>query len=79
MDINIQVTLIYRLEFTKFHNNKLRAVPLGAVRKVRLVHKFITCTNVPYYFPKTGAYCTVLAYHTVLPSLIITKVRSLTN
>ena len=34
--------------FTKFHNTKLRTVPHGTVRKVRLVRIFITRTNVPY-------------------------------
>ena len=34
--------------FTKFHNTKLRTVPHGTVRKVRLVRIFMTRTNVPY-------------------------------
>ena len=66
--------------FTKFHNTKLRTVPRGTVRKVRLVRIFIKHvptyrtrtlaiityrTSVPYYLPKNGAYRTVLAYRTV--------------
>ena len=40
--------------FTKFHNTKLRTVPHGTVRKVRLVRIFITRTNVPGAFRVKG-------------------------
>ena len=61
MNINVRVTLIYHLKFTKFRNNKLRTVPHGAVREVRLVRIFITRTNVPYRdvpdtYPVSGAF-----------------------
>ena len=72
--------------FTKFHNTKLRTVPHGTVRKVRLVRIFITRTNVPYpylsnnYVPYKRTvlfaekwsvpYRTCVPYRTVLPSLV---------
>ena len=72
--------------FTKFHNTKLRSVPHGTVRKVRLVCIFITRTNVPYpylsnnYVPYKRTvlfaekwsvpYRTCVPYRTVLPSLL---------
>ena len=72
--------------FTKFHYTKLRTVPHGTVRKVRLVRIFITRTNVPYpylsnnYVPYKRTvlfaekwsvpYRTCVPYRTVLPSLV---------
>ena len=77
--------------FTKFHNTKLRTVPCGTVRKVRLVRIFITRTNVPYpylcnnYVPykRTVLYAkkwsvpyrTCVPYRTILPSLAMSHDR----
>ena len=79
--------------FTKFHNTKLRTVPHGTVRKVRLVRIFITRTNVPYpylsnnYVPYKRTvlfaekwsvpYRTCVPYRTVLPSLMTTNCANL--
>ena len=73
------------IKIAKFHNTKLRTVPHGTVREVRLVRILITRSNVPYpylsnnYVPYKRTvlfakkwsvpYRTCVPYRTVLPSL----------
>ena len=41
--------------------------------RTRTVTKKAYRTNVPYFFAKIEAYCTVLTYRAVLPSLLLTN------